>query len=738
MIYNKTPNIKFQIAKNTNADKTGKVTTLIARLITQMIFITLLVVCFPFCVFSDDSAKTMLPLSITLPTAIKLPIEHPFLLYTKSEIDAWKKDNSRSSEIKSVMQKAENILKKGLWLIEREGDWIFYYECPSCHGLTEPESESNIDAQVCKRCSKTFHDAKITGGYITHVNYQLDNELLDLATAYALTDKREFAEPVKNIMLKLVELYPKLERHDRWGRRGLLAVVGGRRYAQHLDEAYSMIILARAYDLIFNALSDSERVKISNGLFRFVIDEIVFYSKMGVVGGRNNHQTWFNAAYANAGVAIGDETYVREALYGKHGLEWQLSHSVTSDGLWYEGAIDYHHYALQAIMSTLDAVQRAEINFKDNEGLKKLWSGPIQIAYPDGSIPAMNDSNPSGLGNLQGMYKWGYKYFGDELFASYAGMANSLQRIQPESAVLEDIGIAVLRRGAGEKTVCAMLDYGIHGGAHGHPDKLNLVFYALGRQFLVDPGRISYSVPEFEKWCRKTVAHNTVVVNQRDQTPSDGKLIFFRKENGYTACLADAGNAYPGMKMKRFLLLTDEILIDVFSVQCGEKDTVDWLCHSYGDITLPSDSSVVTQPIGDKNGYEYLKKVVKVNVGQNAHFDFYVNNAKFMRVNILGDGSSQVFSGKGIGVYLGEEVPFVLIRRTGPTTFFTVYDLTGEGKGLSSPEVVVGSKECVGLKFTDSAGKQILCTVDFEASAGGAECEGMKFTGMYFSSVSEK
>ena len=75
--------------------------------------------------------------------------------------------------------------------------------------------------------------------------------------------------------------------------------------------------------------------------------------------GRNNHQSWFNAAYANVGVAIADPKLINTAIYGKKGLYFQLQNSVTRDGFWFEGTIAYHFYALQAIIETVNAVKRA-------------------------------------------------------------------------------------------------------------------------------------------------------------------------------------------------------------------------------------------------------------------------------------------------------------------------------------------------------------------------------------------
>ena len=196
--------------------------------------------------------------------------------------------------------------------------------------------------------------------------------------AYALTGEPRYAAPVTEALLTLDRLYPTWTRHDRWKRRGWLAVVGGRRYAQLLDEAVAAIELSKAYDMIYSAVPETDRPIIETACLGDPVREIANYQIFA--GSRNNHQTWFNAAYLATGVAIGDERLIREAVDGRHGLMWQLNESVTSDGFWYEGTLSYQRYALMAIVETLEAAKRVGWDFSQNERLKSLWLGPRRRA----------------------------------------------------------------------------------------------------------------------------------------------------------------------------------------------------------------------------------------------------------------------------------------------------------------------------------------------------------------------
>ena len=108
------------------------------------------------------------------------------------------------------------------------------------------------------------------------------------------------------------------------------------------------------------------------------------------------------------------------------------------------------------------------------------------------------------------------------------------------------------------------LSYGPYGGGHGHPDKLNLVLYAQGRQWLPHFGSMPYESTGKAEWTSHTVSHNTVVVDgisqrpagQRDrQWPVDnasdrviGKLEHFDPASKLVAASCD--NAYEGITLR--------------------------------------------------------------------------------------------------------------------------------------------------------------------------------------------
>ncbi|MHB9134674.1 MAG: heparinase II/III domain-containing protein [Armatimonadota bacterium] len=637
--------------------------------------------------------------------------EHPCLEFSAAELMAWKKDPTRQGEITRLTLQGNALLAKGLIIPEKEGDWVFYYACPKDGARLRPET---LERHICPTCGAVYTDDRTNAAYRTILNDQLNENCRTLALCYALTGEEKYARPVRDALLKLAQISPTLERHDRWGRRGLLAVVGGRRYAQHLDEAVAAIKLARAYDLAANAASFSaEDRKKAEAYLQGICREIQRYQSF--IGERNNHQTWFNAAYATVAVATFDDALMRSAVEDRPGLLWQLEHSVTEDGLWYEGTMAYHFYALQAIIDTVDAVKCTGRDMTGDARLKSLWLGPLQLAYPNGQFPVMHDSDPGGLAGREYFYKWANNYFKDARFAAYAGGKTTGEALK--STDLKGIGLAILRRGAGDNANCAMIDYGPHGDGHGHPDKLNIVLYGLGQELVLDPGRITYSVPEYTTWCRTTAAHNTVAINQQNQRADTGRCLYFTDTDRYAATLTASDGAYPGYALRRFLLLTDNLLVDAFTIRGAQPATLDWFMHIRGAVTTDIPLAARENPLGDKQGYQHLTALKEGQGKEAGMFTATLVNGKQCRVYCLDDPATTLFTGMGIGYNLKDAVPFVLRRQQAKeTVFLTVYDLSGDGSAVTTIEQVpvllngkaMSKVDAVGLRIKSAKGTMVV------------------------------
>jgi len=599
--------------------------------------------------------------------------------------------NIPETEKDNIINSANEIIKTELYIPQKEGQWIFHYNCPNDNTQLETIDEFH---HKCTTCNKIYTDETTIMAYYTFKNNQLDNNILSLAKAYAITKDTKYLTPAKNALLELARLYPTFQRHDRWGRKDAFAVVGGRRYVQNLDEAYYSIILASAYDLLYSSLNDTDRKTISD-MLKFIVKEILSLEMFS--GAKNNWQSWFNASFAVVGLVTKDESLINESINGRFGLLWQLDNSVTGDGLWYEGAPVYQHYAMQAIIINLNAVSKIDWNYSNNEKLKKLWNSIINFSYPNGVIPNFHDSDPTDLNAWGDIFNFGYTYFNDNLFKE---MADHNYKLNNKSTNMTYAGIAKLAN----DNLCLFMDYGLHGDSHGHLDKLNITLYALGKEILIDPGRISYSVPEWEGWCRKSIAHNTVSINGI-QNPDNGKYLYFNDNAIYAMC----NNVYPNTRIYRFITIKDNVIFDVFKVSSETKSTLDLATHVRGNLLT---SGVNSENLYNKNGYEYLKDIKKIN---DSPIIFNEENG-YLKIYNNDNPKTNIYSANGIGMSLNEIVPCIIKRtKANNAIFVTAYEISSNkllGKLTTSKINNLPIEDAVNITFKSSDKKTYNLALD--------------------------
>jgi hypothetical protein len=104
--------------------------------------------------------------------------------------------------------------------------------------------------------------------------------------------------------------------------------------------------------------------------------------------------------------------------------------------------------------------------------------------------------------------------------------AEVLQRKPAEgkwaSRLFSDAGLAVMTAGANQAIVDAG-SFGPWSAGHSHADTLSIVVRSGEQQILVDPGTFTYVGEEkWRNWFRGTHAHNTIVIDGRDQAIAAG------------------------------------------------------------------------------------------------------------------------------------------------------------------------------------------------------------------------
>jgi len=342
-------------------------------------------------------------------------------------------------------------------------------------------------------------------------------------------------------------------------------------------------------------------------------------------------------------------------------------------------------------------VARAGTDLFRNSRLRSMFDAPLRMMMPNGRLPAFNDSHEtSALGSV--LYESAFTHWGDLNYAWARDKSNrrdwqSLlfgvpELPKPDAPVLQSFdftatGIAVLRAGAGPERTYLALDYGPHGGGHGHPDKLSFVFYGLERTLALDPGCVSYGLKIHSQWYKQTVSHNTILVGEQSQEPCTGQCTYFATGPSVGAVQATADRAYEDVKMARTALLTDRYLVLLDELASDDPETYDWAYHDYGTLAVDPSVSLTGQeePLGTEAGYQYLTGVqrAKTNKPWGATWTLDEKTGQRVRLDMLAPATEEVITALGPGVSPSEKVPALLVRRQAKSTVYAAVLQPGTG-----------------------------------------------------------
>ncbi len=621
---------------------------------------------------------------------MELP-EHPRLLFSRKGIDELKERINRydwaKAQWEALKHRADAALNEPVNLPPRGGNWWHYYACPK-HGASlrtgkqigewQWEHICPVDNEVLQS-DPTKPERDYDGVVIMGVHGRFANLVRDLGIVYQVTGDRRYAEKAKAILLAYADRYLSYPLHDI---RGRAQIGGGLVGPQTLDESTWLIPMAQGADLIWETLTDAERETLAQKLFLPAAKEVILPHKIGV----HNIQCWKNSAVGLVGFLLDDKQLIWEAIENPERGYWtQMRKGVSEDGVWWEGAWGYHFYTLSALWHLTEAARNCGINLYGEE-LKRMFDAPFKFMMPNWRLPAFNDSTEVALlteigfarfGITQPIYELAYARYREPLYAALLSRGerrndfalwfgvSELPQPQPirwRSANYPASGYAILARGEGEQATWLCLKYGPHGGGHGHPDKLNFVLYARGQVLALDPGITRYGVPIHGGWYKTTLAHNTLVVDETNQKPAEGKCLSFGTESGVDFVVADAGDIYDGVRFRRAIaLLNENAIVVIDNIRCDKERLLDVALHLRGQwVNLP-EGEEWTPP--NKDGYRYLTEAKVRRVSGTATIAVNPRPDWRVAVTLIADAPVDLVTALGVGSHAADRVPMIMVRR---------------------------------------------------------------------------
>ena len=491
------------------------------------------------------------------------------------------------------------------------------------------------------------------------------------------------------------------------------------------------INLLQTYDMIYDRFTLEERAKVDDFFDRMVNavaknDEWWIANNPG--GKYNNHFAWHKSMMAAYGLFYGKEEWITRALESDQGIRDLMEHGFLDDGIWFESSLNYHFVALSALMNTAQMFRNAGYpldlfthKFSNGRTLEDGFSGIVQAAFPDLSLPTIGDCY-GGTVRLKGspFYETASNVYHKPLYAWLVeGMKPTWQSLFYPSLVTTDHsslithhapsirsrtfsehGYVILRsiEGAdywGSDSWAAFLNYYLD-SVHSHRDKMNLILFGRGRVLAPDPeahasAQHAFSSQVQRELNRTTICHNTLMVDGRQHNGVAENLSlvdFKRTPQVKTATIADLkGLVYPGVRLQRTLVVTDDYVLDVFQAASDEEHTYDWLFHAIDDegktrIHVRGGDGVmgrwgeVSQPERWQDPpWNWLRNPRSVDVSSTWQADWRQGDLRF-RLTMLGSPGTEITACDfpKNDKFESPPIPMLIVRRRAKSaTFIALY-----------------------------------------------------------------
>jgi hypothetical protein len=461
-------------------------------------------------------------------------------------------------------------------------------------------------------------------GYIHSLNFDRANVL---GQAWQLTGDVRYAVAARDVFLEYCHWYPYLPVTSPASTSGRT-----RLHQSTLQTCFMFAPVIDAYARIKGspALGKADRERIETTFFR---------PELRAIYGHNveygNMQVHHYETYTHGAVALGRYwNLVGDALYGTHGFYNMIERAFTEDGLAHEAGV-YHWFTLVPMMEFVEKMDEFGIDVMGPR-FKRVFDGTLANT-PDGVVR-------SGLARF---YPRAYRSYRDLAYIPTLKVAKAwpMEGMSEAEAAKEEAksvpltantlqpsnGYLWLREDGPQGLHALSISY-IMQRDRSEFDRLHVELY--------DPERLSHEIfritygAKQAKVMYRTMAHNTVVIDRKDQLALLAKLAVFRDRGHLPAALLTEdpkANLWPGAEFARCVAILDGVFFigDLYH-QDGEHD-FDWPFHAPWEPWVSKDVGVMhpsvtpDQPID--MGYDF---VVETQAAKTSDpFTAWVNIPRF-------------------------------------------------------------------------------------------------------------
>ncbi len=563
---------------------------------------------------------------------------------------------------------ARRWLDKDIVIPARGGHFHhFFCECGSI--LTWPEDlQPSPQGYACTACGKVYTGERYDAAVRREMHMALAVGALHCGLVWQVEQDERFARKAAEILKKYAAAYPG--PHTGYTEGGIIY--------QSLCEAIWVIQLAAAYDLILDSgvLTAEERAEIESRLLRPCAEGLM------ACGIHGNWGSWHLSAVGVVGYAIRDAALIGYAL---RSFSSQMAEQLGDDGLWPESVHTYHFFPLQAFLYLAEAARRNghdlySLEPRPGKGLRAMFRAPLDYAYPDLRLPAINDGWWETY--LPGQfYELAWLRYRDDAFrwvveqrSRASGRVGLWALLLGEdlpggapapglsSKVFPVLGIAALRGPGGSMMT---FDYGPFLG-HGQLDKMGVTLFARGRLWAADYGTPGYGSP-IVRWYTGTASHNTVMVGSSDQQRTDERrLTLFAGGPRLEAAVAETEQAYPGVLHRRGVIRVNDDFIILDALDSGEPRVFDWLFRSEGRMSAQGGRS----PAASSLELEHVRVERSFRIDRDAVVSWRQGDDR-LALHVFCDAPADVFACRCPAETAARELEMVAVRQTGTRAGFS-------------------------------------------------------------------
>jgi hypothetical protein len=689
--------------------------------------------------------------------------DHPVLPLSANQSDLeWYRNN-----VAGVMALSEADMLK----VIPEKSGIYFTDCPNCTGglqegqfaehsgqAYQPWDLSHPEVMRCTYCGQEYPSAKYPmkdvlkvhnprgevqeypywadeKGYRHYFGARIDYHRIrfmeamarSLARAYALSQDPQYARRCALILDRFAEVFPGYCYHFDYPFQEKVIYDGqvdpkdfraGFRTARWTWWAYLDIpdVLLEAYDLIYPS-GELEKLSAEKGHdVKAEVEGLFLNAVQQVLANRDDLSNMSPGTWADiirAGRVLQRPEWVHEAM-GRLGRFMETE--FLNDGAWSESAPSYN----SQVIGSLAAVFTAAAGYSDPPGYQDPATGQrFDNLDVRGQTPAVvRAQHAFDLMRLPN---------GRLIPLHDTWSANSRAALeQSRPFLLPAMGLGCLAGGEKQGQWQAALTWS-PGGGHEHWDGLSLILFSQEHELLSDLG---YTHSRDRAWTLPTAAHNTVVIDQKNQTADKGTLGGLRYFSAMPDCQVvsvDNPQVYPGLAQvyRRTLIAlapaggVGGCLVDLFEVQGGQQH--DYFLHGCADApgtlrTTSGDQELATEPLDTllpagfefaearnegecgltlegPHAYGYLRDLRRVvgEMPREATLDFALTDPEVrLRAHLLLEPGDQLVTGRNPAVRGAKENddnlrnfwrPFALLRRTGGRSVFAAVlePLAGNG-----------------------------------------------------------